>query len=67
VYQKKAGQIKADVLNIKTERTKEYVQFELKKAYMMLQLAYKMKETLENAKKQHLPIKKSSTIISKTE
>ncbi|WP_374446620.1 TolC family protein [Epilithonimonas sp.] len=50
VYQKKAGQIKADVLNIKTERTKEYVQFELKKAYMMLQLAYKMKETLENAK-----------------
>lgn len=50
VYQKKAGQIKADVLDIRTLRTKEYVQFELKKAYMMLQLAYKMKETLENAK-----------------
>lgn len=50
VYQKKAGQIKADVLTIKTERTKEYVQFELKKSYMMLQLAYKMLETLENAK-----------------
>jgi hypothetical protein len=30
VYQKKAGQVKADVLTIKTERTKEYVQFELK-------------------------------------
>ncbi len=58
VYQKKAGQIKADVLNIKTERTKEYVQFELKKAYMMLQLAYKMKETLENTKETTLANKK---------
>jgi len=58
VYQKKAGQIKADVLNIKTERTKEYIQFELKKSYMMLQLAYKMKETLENAKETTLANKK---------
>lgn len=58
VYQKKAGQIKADVLNIKTLRTKEYVQFELRKAYMMLQLAYKMKETLENAKETTLANKK---------
>ncbi len=58
VYQKKAGQIKADVLNIKTERTKEYIQFELKKSYMMLQLAYKMRETLENAKETTLANKK---------
>lgn len=58
VYQKKAGQIKAEVLNIKTERTKEYIQFELKKSYMMLQLAYKMKETLENAKETTLANKK---------
>ena len=58
VYQKKAGQIKADVLNIKTERTKEYIQFELKKSYMILQLAYKMKETLENAKETTLANKK---------
>ncbi|MDF2551073.1 MAG: TolC family protein [Chryseobacterium sp.] len=50
VYQKKAGQVKSEVLKIKTERTKEYVQFELKKAYMTLQVAYKMVETLENAK-----------------
>jgi hypothetical protein len=34
---------------------------------MMLQLAYKMLETLENAKQTTLPIKKSSTIITKTE
>lgn len=58
VYQKKAGQIKAEVLNIKNERTKEYIQFELKKSYMMLQLAYKMKETLENAKETTLANKK---------
>lgn len=50
VYQKKAGQVKSEVLKIKTERTKEYVQFELKKAYMILQMAYKMVETLENAR-----------------
>lgn len=58
VYQKKAGQIKADVFTIKTERTKEYVRFELKKSYMMLQLAYKMLETLENAKQTTLANKK---------
>ena len=58
LYQKKAGQIKADVLSIKTERTKEYVLYELQKAYMMLQLAYKMKETLENAKETTLANKK---------
>ena len=58
VYQKKAGQVKADVLNIKTERTKEYIQFELKKAYMMLQLAYKMAETLDDAKTTTLANKK---------
>lgn len=58
VYQKKAGQVKTEVLKIKTERTKEYIRFELKKAYMMLQLAYKMQETLENAKQTTLANKK---------
>ena len=58
LYQKKAGQIKTDVLNIKTERTKEYIQFEVKKAYMMLQLTYKMLETFENAKETTLANKK---------
>lgn len=58
VYQKKAGQVKSEVLKIKTERTKEYVQFELKKAYMTLQLAYKMTETLENARNTTLANKK---------
>lgn len=58
VYMKKAGQVKADVLKIKSERTKEYLHFELKKAYMMLQLAYKMQETLQNAKATTLANKK---------
>ena len=58
VYQKKAGQIESEVLKIKTERTKEYVQFELKKAYMTLQMAYKMVETLENARTTTLANKK---------
>src|SRR5690625_5719537 len=49
-YQKKAGNVKAEALKIKSERTQEYLEFELKKAYMMLQLAYKMLETLEKAK-----------------
>lgn len=58
IYQKKAGEIKSEVLKIKTERTKEYVRFELKKAYMMLQMAYKMVETLENAEKTTIANKK---------
>ena len=58
VYQKKAGQVKSEVLKIKTERTREYVQFELKKAYMMLQMAYKMVRTLEYARTTILANKK---------
>lgn len=62
-----------DVLKIKTERTKEYVQFELKKAYMQLQLAYRMLETMENAKTTTLANKKviddyyKNGLIQKTE
>ena len=58
VYLKKAGQVKSEVLKIKAERTKEYIQFEFKKAYMQLQLAYRMLETLENAKTTTLANKK---------
>lgn len=50
VFQKKAGVVKTEALKIKSERTKEYLEFELKKSYMMLQLAYKMLETLKEAK-----------------
>lgn len=73
IYQKKAGQVKAEVFSIKAERTKEYLQFELKKAYMQLQLAYRMLETLENARKTTLENKKvienyfKNGLIQKTE
>lgn len=73
VYLKKAGQVKSEVLKIKAERTKEYIQFELKKAYMQLQLAYRMLETLENAKTTTLANKKvidnyfKNGMIQKTE
>lgn len=73
VYLKKAGQVKTEVLKIKAERTKEYIQFELKKAYMQLQLAYRMLETLDNAKATTLANKKvidnyfKNGMIQKTE
>jgi len=73
VYLKKAGQVKSEVLKIKAERTKEYIQFEFKKAYMQLQLAYRMLETLENAKATTLANKKvidnyfKNGMIQKTE
>ena len=73
VYLKKAGQVKSEVLKIKAERTKEYIQFEFKKTYMQLQLAYRMLETLENAKATTLANKKvidnyfKNGMIQKTE
>ena len=58
VYLKKAGEVKVEALKMKAERTHEYLLFELKKAYGMLQLAYKMEETLQNAKQTTLENKK---------
>lgn len=58
VYQKKAGEVKVEVLKLKQERTQDYLKFELDKAYMQLQMAYKMKEVLENSKKTVLANKK---------
>lgn len=50
VYMKKAGEVKVEVLKLKRERTKDYLKFELNKAYMQLQMAYKAVEVLEDAK-----------------
>lgn len=58
VFQKKAGKVKSEVLKIKQQRAKEYLQFELNKSYRMLQLAYKMLGTLEDAKQTTLANKK---------
>ncbi len=58
VYMKKAGTVKTEVLKIKQERTKEYIRFEVRKAYMMLQLSYKMHRTLLESKETVLANKK---------
>lgn len=58
VYQKKAGNIKTEVFKIKQQRTEEYLRLELSKAYYGLQLAYKILNTLENAKATTLANKK---------
>lgn len=58
VYQKKAGTVKTEVLKIKQQRTEEYLRLELSKAYYGLQLAYKILNTLENAKVTTLANKK---------
>ena len=58
VYQKKAGEVKVEALKLKQDRTKEYLAFELNKAYMQLQMAYKTVEVLEEAKATVLANKK---------
>lgn len=59
VYQKKAGLVKIESLKIKKERTIEYLKYEVSKAYMQLQLAYKAVEVLEGAKVTTLANKKT--------
>ncbi|MDQ0477830.1 TolC family protein [Chryseobacterium sp. MDT2-18] len=58
VYRKKAGEVQVDVLKIKAERTKEYLQFDLNKAYLQLQMAYKVVNVLEKARQTTLANKK---------
>lgn len=58
IYEKNAGKIKTEILKIQAERTQEYIEFILRKAYMQLQVAYQMGETLEKAKNTALVNKK---------
>jgi len=48
-YQRKAAKSKMKAMSLKTDRTKDYMIFEVDKAYMQLQLAYKGVEVLEKA------------------
>ena len=50
-YQRKAAKSKMQAMSLKTERTQDYLVFEVDKAYMQLQLAYKAVEVLEKALK----------------
>ncbi|MEJ8590041.1 TolC family protein [Riemerella anatipestifer] len=58
IYQKKAGEVRVEALTLKQERTKDYLLFEIKKAYMQLQMAYKVVQVLEGARETVLSNKK---------
>ena len=48
-YQRKAAKNKMEAMSLQTERTNDYLVFEVDKAYMQLQLAYKAVDVLEMA------------------
>lgn len=48
-YQRKAAKSKMDAMALQTQRTQDYLAFEVDKAYMQLQLAYKAVDVLEIA------------------
>ena len=48
-FQRKAAKTKMEAVELQTVRTKDYLVFEVEKAYMQLQLAYKAVEVLEKA------------------
>ncbi len=51
LYGRQAAKAKMDAFQLQTERTKEYLELEVSKAYMQLQLAYKAVKVLEKANK----------------
>ncbi|MBL7743951.1 MAG: TolC family protein [Chitinophagaceae bacterium] len=51
LYMRKAAASQTDIYKFKTQRTKEYLVFEVKKAYMQLQLSYDAIDVLQEALK----------------
>ncbi|CAM3877990.1 TolC family protein [Flavobacterium cucumis] len=49
LYGRQAARAKMDAFQLQTERTKEYLELEVSKAYMQLQLTYKAVKVLEKA------------------
>ena len=49
MYQRKAAKTKMSAFALQNERTNDYLEFEVEKAYMQLQLAYKAVDVLEKA------------------
>lgn len=49
VFQRKAAKAKLEAITLSSERTRDFIKFEVEKAYMQLQLAYKTVEVLEKA------------------
>ncbi|MDP4248593.1 MAG: TolC family protein [Bacteroidota bacterium] len=58
LYKRKAAEKQTELYQYKTERTREYLSFEVKKAYLQLLLAYEavkvLKEALKNAQSVYL-------------
>jgi outer membrane protein TolC len=48
-YQRKAAKSKMEAMSLQTQRTQEYLELEVEKAYMQLQLAYKAVSVLDKA------------------
>jgi len=51
IYKRKAAEKQTELYQFKTQRTREYLSFEVKKAYLQLLLAYDATKVLEEAKK----------------
>ena len=49
LYERKAAKSKMEAYQLQTERTKEYLELEVSKAFMQLQLAYRAVKVLEKA------------------
>ena len=49
IYERKAAKAKIEAFQLQTERTKEYLELEVNKAFMQLQLAYKAVQVFEKA------------------
>lgn len=58
MFQRKAAKTKMEAMALQTLRTNDYLAFEVEKAYMQLQLAYKGVEVLEKALKAAIANKK---------
>ncbi len=73
LYMRKAAAVQKDIYAYKTERTQEYIAFEVKKAYLQLGVAYDAVKVLEEALATAKQIRKYSTdyynqgLVQKTE
>ena len=49
IYGRQAAKSKMEAIQLQSERTREYLEFEVNKAFMQLQLSYKASKVLDNA------------------
>jgi len=60
-HQRKAAKAKLNATSLQSERTEDYINLEVQKAYMQLQLAYKTVDVLEQAQKTAVENKRIAT------